>query len=525
MILTIRLWYNILTLLLFTVMRNYDPDLHPFRDARNYKLALNATKLERVFAKPYVGCLVHGESISAMARHPEMLNYIFSGTYEGQLTLWDTSLEKQMWKVQAHNSHIWSITADCKGETFYTVGHDKAIKRWSCSNITEACDRMDVLKGPGSANHLSEPIDTWLCDTVISGLSHHRYQNEFLTCGERVLLWDSEKKVPVRSFDWSDTGGGEASSSAIAVKFNMIDTNVFASCDHDNSLILYDIRAKDVKKLKMKLRINDLSWNPTESFILSVVSDDYNAYTFDVRMMDADRRIVCIHQGHTSAVTCLDYSPTGQEFVTGSFDRSIRIFRVDEGRSRDVYHGKRMHKVTSVLFSSDDKFIYSGSADHNIRIWKSRASEKMGLMNAREKLAIDLSRQLRETYKDMPEIRRIARHRHLPKSIRAAAKEHHLIRTSRARKEENVRRHSKPGSVVGESRLEKPVFGVQDEEAVDPLAEQAALKKLEKFAVGAKKRMEARKKERTSIKNKKMKVSSPKGEEENISEEKNNGRL
>jgi WD repeat and SOF domain-containing protein 1 len=40
----------------------------------------------------------------------------------------------------------------------------------------------------------------------------------------------------------------------------------------------------------------------------------------------------------------IDYSPTGKEFVTGSYDRTIRMFRVEEGKSRDVYHGKRMQK-------------------------------------------------------------------------------------------------------------------------------------------------------------------------------------
>ena len=34
------------------------------------------------------------------------------------------------------------------------------------------------------------------------------------------------------------------------------------------------------------------------------------------------------------AVLDVDYSPTGREFVSGSFDKSIRIFPVDKPRSR-----------------------------------------------------------------------------------------------------------------------------------------------------------------------------------------------
>lgn len=33
-----------------------------------------------------------------------------------------------------------------------------------------------------------------------------------------------------------------------------------------------------------------------------------------------------MHAGHTSAVVDVDYSPTGQEFVSGSYDKSVRIF-------------------------------------------------------------------------------------------------------------------------------------------------------------------------------------------------------
>lgn len=43
-----------------------------------------------------------------------------------------------------------------------------------------------------------------------------------------------------------------------------------------------------------------------------------------------------------SAVMDVDYSPTGREFVAGSYDRSVRIFPFSGGHSREVYHTKRM---------------------------------------------------------------------------------------------------------------------------------------------------------------------------------------
>lgn len=40
----------------------------------------------------------------------------------------------------------------------------------------------------------------------------------------------------------------------------------------------------------------------------------------------------------------IDYSPTGREFVTGSYDRTVRIFDYNAGHSREVYHTKRMQR-------------------------------------------------------------------------------------------------------------------------------------------------------------------------------------
>lgn len=40
----------------------------------------------------------------------------------------------------------------------------------------------------------------------------------------------------------------------------------------------------------------------------------------------------------------VSYSPTGKEFVSGSYDRTIRIFNIHSAKSREVYHTKRMQR-------------------------------------------------------------------------------------------------------------------------------------------------------------------------------------
>ena len=64
---------------------------------------------------------------------------------------------------------------------------------------------------------------------------------------------------------------------------------------------------------------------------VALAPQDHNLYTFDMRRLDKARKV---HKDHVSAVLDIDFSPTGQEFVTGAYDKSLRIFSSDDGHSR-----------------------------------------------------------------------------------------------------------------------------------------------------------------------------------------------
>jgi DDB1- and CUL4-associated factor 13 len=70
----------------------------------------------------------------------------------------------------------------------------------------------------------------------------------------------------------------------------------------------------------------------------------------------------------------VDFSPTGREFVSGSYDKTIAIFRFNEGHWKDLYHTKRMQRVFCVKYSADAMYCLSGSDDTNVRVWKANAS-------------------------------------------------------------------------------------------------------------------------------------------------------
>lgn len=124
------------------------------------------------------------------------------------------------------------------------------------------------------------------------------------------------------------------------MKFNPSQHHVLAAVSTDRSICLYDIRANaPINKLYLKNKSSALCWNPQEPMNFVVGNENSHCYTFDMRKFEQAKMI---HKDHVNAILDIDFSPTGKEFVSASFDKTIRIFRATDGRSREVYHTKRM---------------------------------------------------------------------------------------------------------------------------------------------------------------------------------------
>lgn len=423
------------------VPRNLDPSLHPLEGPREYVRALNATKLDRVFAKPFVGSLAgHTDGVFCMSKHPKKLSVLLSGSCDGEIRLWSLPRQESLLAIPAHTGFVRGVCVSPDGSTFTSVGEDRIIKQWRYPDDDDENSEEDY-----------EPIATILGKSVFLGIDHHWQDSIFATCGERVDIWDEGRSEPVQSFTWGV-------DSIQCVQFNPIEYNILATAGTDRTVALYDIRGSTpLRKVVLKMKSNAIAWNPTEAFNFTVANEDTNLYTFDMRRLD---RPLNVHMDHVGAVLGVDYSPTGTEFVSGGFDKTLRIFRVNAGRSREVYHTKRMQRIFCVRWSSDATYVMSGSDETNIRLWKANASQKLGKRSPRERVSLAYAERLRHKYRYHPQIKRIARHRHVPKLIYKLAKEKRIMLAARRRRLQNLIRHSKAGSVKVVPERQKNIVSV-----------------------------------------------------------------
>lgn len=88
--------------------RNLNPALHPFERAREYTRALQATKLERMFAQPFIGQLGdgHRDGVYVLAKNFHSTNQFASGSGDGVIKYWNLTTRQE---TASFKSSLWNV--------------------------------------------------------------------------------------------------------------------------------------------------------------------------------------------------------------------------------------------------------------------------------------------------------------------------------------------------------------------------------------------------------------------------------
>ncbi|OUS43186.1 WD40-repeat-containing domain protein [Ostreococcus tauri] len=298
------------------VHRNLDPELRPMQRATEYKRALNAVKLDKVFAKPLVGQFGgHADGVLCMAKSPTSLTELVSGDASGEIRIWDVPSRKTLRILSGHRGATRACACRRMGNS------------WFRAVTTRRCG---VDASEGTDGDMSDPTRkipkvtttaVWQQDNGFRDCDAHWGKNEFATAGATVQVWNMERGKPMHTFEWGvDT--------VLSVRWNPVESDIFASCGTDRSVALYDVRMETpLRKIIMQTKSTKLCWNPMEAFNFTVANEDTNLYSYDMRKMDI-----------------------------ATYDRTIRIFDYNAGHSKDCYHTKRMQRVFCTRFSMDGTF-------------------------------------------------------------------------------------------------------------------------------------------------------------------------
>ena len=109
--------------------------------------------------------------------------------------------------------------------------------------------------------------------------------------------------------------------------------------------------------------VESVAYSPDGTKIISG-SDDKTVKIWDANTGECLKTL----EGHSNYVNSVAYSPDGSKIISGSNDDTVKIWDANTGQCLKTLEG-HLDNVRSVAFSPDGTKIISGSDDKTVKIW------------------------------------------------------------------------------------------------------------------------------------------------------------
>lgn len=173
-----------------------------------------------------------------------------------------------------------------------------------------------------------------------------------------IKLWDAKGKNEIITLL-----GHEKSINCVAFTK---DSKYLLSCSDDCSVIVWDLESFTI------------DWALKKSIIpIKTLSCDYLNTNFAVSLSEAkislinfaSKSEIFIFSGHSGQINCLSFTSDNKYLISGSNDRSIKIWNLKK-KSEDFSLFGHFGPITSLALFPDSKSVFaSGSLDCSIKIW------------------------------------------------------------------------------------------------------------------------------------------------------------
>jgi WD40 repeat protein/tRNA A-37 threonylcarbamoyl transferase component Bud32 len=319
----------------------------------------------------------HG--VRTVSYSPDGLRLV-SGGYDQSAKVWDARTGAELLTLRGHTGPVQAAAFSPDGSRIVTASEDGTCRIWDPSSGSEARN----LGVPGDMAYRASfsPDGLWLLTVD----------------GDQTKVWDARSATGVRSFRagpgrllcasfspdssrivsgrkdgtvkvWNARTGAEVHTLVHTIKG-------LAKSDEERNLLQILPKSYNGESAEDFLDFSKAVWSagfsPDGSRIVTG-SGDRTAKVWDAR----SGAELLILKGHTGAIKAVEFSPDGSRIVTGSEDNTGRVW---DARTGDLLLTLKGHGSTvySASFSPDgSRILTSGLSDHTAKVWDARTGAEI----------------------------------------------------------------------------------------------------------------------------------------------------